>query len=372
MAEKRDYYEVLGVSKNASSDEIKKAYRTLAKKYHPDLNKEPGAEEKFKEINEAYEVLSDETKKAQYDRFGFAGANGGFGGAGSGFGGFDSSSFGGFEDIFSSFFGGGSSRRNSNMPRQGDDVEMRVDLDFEEAVFGCTKTIKVTVDEECSSCGGSGAQSLKDIHTCDQCHGTGRVTVVQNSILGRVQTQTTCPKCKGKGKIIDRECTTCHGKGRLRKTKDIEVKVPAGVDTGLSLRIEGKGEAGYNGGPNGDLYVTFKVKPHKVFKREDDNIYLDVPITFTQAALGDMIDVPTIYGDVELKIPAGVQSGTKLKLRGKGVSNVRSKAKGDQIVTVIVETPTNLTSEQKKIFESLGKLEAKKEKFSDKIKNLFK
>lgn len=360
MADKRDYYDVLGVSKTATDDEIKKAYRSLAKKYHPDLNPDnKEAEEKFKEVNEAYETLSDQNKRSQYDQFGHDGPQG-F--DGSGFGGFGGSGFGGFEDIFSSFFGGGrtSNVKNSNRPRQGDDVEQSITIDFLESIEGCKKQIKVNVDEECSSCGGSGAFSKNDIHICDRCRGTGSVVVEQNSIFGRVQTQTTCPKCGGRGQDITRKCEKCSGKGRSRKTKDITVNIPAGISDGMSMRLEGKGHAGYNGGPNGDLYVNVRVRAHKEFKRDGDDIFLQIPISFTQAALGDSIEIPTVYGNVTLKIPAGTQSHTKFRLKGKGAKNVRSSSYGDQYVTVVVEVPTNLSNEEKNLIEKLGKLEGKK------------
>jgi molecular chaperone DnaJ len=373
MADKRDYYDVLGVSKTASEDEIKKAYRSLAKKYHPDLNpNNKEAEEKFKEVNEAYETLSDQTKRSQYDQFGHAGAQGfnGFNGAG----GFGGAGFGGFEDIFSSFFGGGrqTSAQNSNRPRQGDDLEQSITIDFQESIDGCKKEIKITVDDECSTCGGTGAFSKNDINVCSRCHGSGSVVVEQNSIFGRVQTQTTCPKCGGRGQDITRKCEKCNGKGRIRKTKDITINIPAGIADGMSMRLEGKGQAGYNGGPNGDLYVNVRVRPHKEFKREGDDIYLEIPISFTQAALGDNVEVPTPYGNVTLKIPAGTQPKTKFRLKGKGARNVRSGSFGDQYVIVNVEVPTNLSGEEKSLIEKLGKLEGKKgettwEKFKKKF-----
>ena len=372
MAEKRDYYEVLGVSKTATEEEIKKAYRQLAKKYHPDLN--PGdkeAEEKFKEINEANEVLSDPTKRSQYDQFGHAGAQQGFGGGG--FGGFNGN-FGGFEDIFSTIFGGGSrnSGRSSTRPRQGDDIEQTVTIDFMESINGCKKQVKVNIEEECSSCGGSGAYSKKDINVCGRCHGSGSVIVEQNSIFGRVQTQTTCPKCGGKGQEITRKCDACGGKGRVRKTKDISVNIPAGVQDGMSMRLEGQGYAGYNGGPNGDLYIHVRVRSHEEFKREGDDIYLEAPISITQAVLGDSIEIPTVYGSVTLKIPAGTQSHTKFRLRGKGAKNVRTKLTGDQYVIVIVQTPTNITTEEKSLYEQIAKLEGKKgESVWEKFKKKF-
>ena len=373
MAEKRDYYDVLGVSKTATEDEIKKAYRKLAKQYHPDLN--PGnkeAEEKFKEINEANEVLSDPAKRSQYDQFGHAGAQQqGFGGGFNGF----SGGFGGFEDIFSSIFGGGGrtgAQRNSTRPRQGDDIEHTITIDFMEAIFGCKKQIKINVEDECNSCGGTGAYSSKDINICGRCHGSGSVVVEQQSIFGRVQSQTVCPKCNGKGKEIKRYCESCNGKGRVRKTKEITVTIPEGVMDGMSMRIEGKGYAGYNHGPNGDLYVHVRVKKHEDFVRDGDDIYLDVPITVSQAVLGDSIDVPTVYGSVNLKIPAGTQSHTKFRLKGKGAKNVRSKICGDQYVVVKIDTPKNLSSEEKKLYEQIKKIEDKKgESVWEKFKKKF-
>ena len=374
MAEKRDYYEVLGVSKTATEEEIKKAYRSLAKKYHPDLNPDnKEAEEKFKEVNEAYETLSDPTKRSQYDQFGHAGPQQ-FGGGAYG-GGFDG--FGGINDIFEAFFGGGARRggsaSSSTRPRQGDDIEQTVTIDFMESINGCKREIKVNVEEECSSCGGTGAFSKKDINVCGRCHGRGSVIVEQNSLFGRIQTQTTCPKCGGKGQEITRKCDSCGGKGRVRKAKDITITIPAGVADGMSMRIEGKGYAGYNGGPNGDLYIHVRVKKHEDFVREGDDIYLEIPISVTQAVLGDNIEVPTVYGNVSLKIPAGTQPNTKFRLKGKGAKNVRSRINGDQYVTVKVEIPTSLSSEEKSIFEQLRKTEGNKgesawEKFKKKFK----
>ena len=373
MAEKRDYYEVLGVSKTATDDEIKKAYRSLAKKYHPDLNPDnKEAEEKFKEVNEAYETLSDQTKRSQYDQFGHAGpqAFGGAGGYGTGFDG-----FGGINDIFEAFFGGG--RRGggsqSTRPRQGDDIEQTVTIDFMESINGCKRVVKINIDEECSTCGGSGAYSKKDINVCSRCHGRGSVVVEQNSFFGRVQTQTACPKCGGKGQEITRKCETCNGRGHVRKSKDITVTIPAGVADGMSMRIEGKGNAGFNGGPNGDLYIHVRVKAHEDFKRDGDDIYLDIPISIAQAVLGDSIEVPTVYGNVTLKIPAGTQSHTKFRLKGKGAKNVRSKINGDQFVTVKIDIPTSLNSTEKNIFEQLKKAEGNEgesawEKFKKKFK----
>ncbi len=371
---KRDYYEVLGLTKGASQDEIKRAYRQLAKQYHPDINKEPGAEEKFKEINEAYDTLSDEQKKARYDQFGFDDPMGG--GASSGFGGFGSSGFsggfGGFEDIFSSIFGGGRSR--STGPQQGKDIEKNMTISFEEAVYGCKKKIRLTADDECTACGGTGAFSKSDIKTCPKCKGQGRILMRQQTIFGQSTVQTTCPDCNGTGKIITKKCDACGGKGRIRRTKDVEVTIPAGIDTGMTLRMAGYGEAGSNGGGSGDLYISFTVTPHKNFIREGSDIILNVPISFSQAALGDSIEVPTIDSPVMLKIPAGTQSETKFRLRGKGTKNPKtnSLSRGDQYVIVHVQTPTNLNSEEKELLEKLGNVEKKEKKSPwEKFKNLF-
>lgn len=372
---KRDYYEVLGLQKGASQDEIKRAYRQLAKKYHPDINKEPGAEEKFKEINEAYDTLSDEQKKARYDQFGHEDPTAGFGG-GSGFSGFSSSGgFGGFDDIINSFFGGGrTTRSGANEPRQGQDVEKQMNITFEEAVYGCKKKIRLSVDEECIQCGGTGAASKNDIKTCPKCKGQGRVLIRQQTIFGSSTVQTTCPDCNGKGKIVTKKCEACGGKGRIRRTKDVEVTIPAGIQTGMTLRMEGYGESGYNGGPSGDLYISFVCGEHKNFVRDGQNIILEIPISFTQAALGDTIEVPTIDGNVALKIPAGTQSGTKFRLRGKGTKNPKvGISRGDQIVITNIETPTNLSAEERKLLEQLASVQrAEKKSPWEKFKNLFK
>ena len=368
---KRDYYEVLGVDKNASADEIKKAYRSLAKKYHPDVNKEPGAEEKFKEINEAYDTLSDDSKKARYDQFGFEDPSAGFGGAG-GFGGFGGAGgFGGFEDIINSFFGGGASQRRGG-PSKGSDIQKEMTITFEEAVYGCKKTIRLTVDVECTQCGGSGAYSKDDIKTCDKCGGSGYVLIRQQSIFGVTQSRSVCPKCHGKGKMVTKKCENCNGNGRVRKTKDVEIRIPAGMDEGMTLRMEGYGGSGIDGGPNGDLFITFHVLPHKNFVRDGMDITLTVPISFTQAALGDSIEVPTIDEPVLLKIPAGTQSETKFRLRGKGVKSPKSVGRGDQYVIVHVTTPTNLTDAERQLLEQLGKIENNDKKSPwEKFKALF-
>lgn len=351
---KRDYYEVLGVSKTASKDEIKKAYRRLAKKYHPDVSTEPDATEKFKEVQEAYEVLSDDTKRAQYDQFGHAGPNQGFGG-----GGFDGGDFGGFgfEDIFSSFFGGGGGgrRRDPNAPRQGADLQYSMMLSFEEAIFGKETEVELASDENCDTCHGSGAKPGTSKDTCSHCGGTGQVSVQQNTPFGRIVNRRACEHCRGTGQIIKEKCTTCHGAGKVRKRKKINIKIPAGIDDGQQIRISGKGEAGINGGPPGDLYVVVRVRQHEFFERNGDDVICEMPLTFAQAALGDEVEVPTVHGKVKLKIPAGTQTGTEFRLKGKGAPNVRGYGQGDQYVIVRVVTPTKLTSRQKELLTELAK-----------------
>ena len=375
---KRDYYEVLGVQKGASEDEIKKAYRSLAKKYHPDMN--PGnaeAEVKFKEVNEAYAVLSDSEKRSKYDRFGHdafdpTSGGGGFGG----FGGFGGADFD-FGDIFSSFFGGGStsSRSRANAPIEGDDIGARISISFEEAAFGCKKDINFARVENCSDCGGSGAEKESDIEKCSECRGTGRVTVRQQTMLGYMQTQRTCPKCNGKGKIIKNPCKNCNGKGRVKLNKKLEVNIPSGIDNGNNIVLRGQGSAGVNGGPNGDLIIEVRVKEHSIFTRKSNNIYCDVPISFAEATLGAEIDVPVLGGGTDkYKIPEGTQTGTKFTMKGKGISDINTKRKGDLIITVEVETPRNLNSKQKDLLkafsESLG--ESNSNKKGNFFKNLFK
>ncbi|MCF7926065.1 MAG: molecular chaperone DnaJ [Candidatus Izimaplasma sp.] len=366
---KRDYYDVLGISKDASDTEIKKAYRKLAKKYHPDVSTEENSEAKFKEVQEAYEVLSDSQKRSKYDQFGHQANNGA---------GFDTSGFGGFDfdmnDIFSSFFGGGGGGRSrrSSRPRKGQDIQRKMRVSFKEAVFGAKKKIRVTVHEECPSCHGTGAHSKKDVKTCTKCKGQGQVIMEQQTILGRTRTQTTCPKCGGTGKEITRKCDTCHGDGVISKEKDIEVKVPAGIDSGQQIRLEGYGNKGYNGGPAGDLYILFDVKAHDIFKRHGDDVVVEVPVTISQAALGDKIEVPTPHGDVKLKVPAGTQSGSKFRLRDKGIPNVRTKRNGDEHVIIKVVTPKNLTKKQRELFEKLDQTNLQNDdSFFDKVKNAF-
>lgn len=357
MAEKRDYYEVLGISKGASDDEIKRAYRKMAKKYHPDVNKEPGAEEKFKEINEAYEVLSDPQKKATYDQFGHAGMDGAAG-LGGGFSGFGGGGFGGFDDIFSSFFGGGfggGGRRASNGPRKGNDRFMQMTIDFMDAIFGVNKKITIEVDEPCDHCHGTGARSQSDIQTCPTCHGSGYVVTQQRTPLGVMQSQSVCPDCHGSGKKILHTCDHCHGRGYEHKRVELDIKIPAGVQSGQQLRISGKGERGANGGPNGDLFIEVLVRRHKTFVRDGNDIRISVPISVLDAILGTKIDVPTVYGDVELTIPAGTQYGQQFRLKGKGVKGARTT--GDQYVEVTVEIPTKISREEKELYE---KIKAKK------------
>ena len=354
---KRDYYEVLGVAKGASDDEIKKAYRVLAKKYHPDMN--PGdkeAEAKFKEANEAYDVLSDSEKRAKYDQFGHAAFDPSMGGGGSGFGGFGGMDFD-FGDIFSSFFGGGGGSRTSrNTPIEGDDVMARVTITFDEAVFGCKKEITFARVEACPECESTGAEKGTKPETCQSCHGTGRVTVQQQTMLGYMQTQRACSNCRGTGKIIKTPCKNCNGKGFIKVNKTLAVTIPAGIDSMQRIVLRGQGSAGRNGGSAGDLIIEVRVKEHNIFTRERNNIYCEIPISFSEAALGAEIDIP-VLGDKTEKytVPEGTQTGTSFTLKGKGIPDINSKRKGDLIVTVIVETPKNLTAEQKKLLTEFSK-----------------
>lgn len=370
---KRDYYEVLGVSKSASDLEIKRAYRKLAKQYHPDVSKEENAEEKFKEVQEAYDVLSDADKRANYDRFGHAGVDG----HGFGQGGFGDFGFGGFSDvgdIFEQFFGGfgSTSSRRQTGPRKGEDIRIQMTISFEEACFGAEKDITLQREEECTRCAGSGAKSKSDISTCSRCNGRGVITTTQQTILGRVQTQHECPDCRGTGKIIKQRCTECGGLGKIRGTSTIKVKIPEGINDGQQIRLTGKGNAGVNGGAPGDLYIYFNVKPDEFFQREGNDIYCELPITFSQAALGAEIEIPTIHGKVILTIPAGTQSQTRFKLKNKGVKSIRTGRYGDQYVIVKVVTPKNLTQKQRALFEELSKIESDNDSLFDKIKNVFK
>ncbi len=377
MAEnKRDYYEVLGVEKGASAEEIKKAYRKSAMKYHPDRN--PGdkeAEEKFKEVGEAYEVLSDDQKRARYDQYGFAGVDPNFGAGGAGFDGFGG--FGGFGDlgdIFGEFFGGSSRGRTANTPMRGENVMSRLELTFEEAAFGCEKEVAAQRIENCASCSGSGSAD-GEVETCATCRGSGQVRTTQNFMGMAMQSTTVCPKCNGKGKIIKNPCNTCRGKGKVRRTQKIKVKVPAGVDQGQSVRVRGEGSVGANGGPNGDLLAEIYIKRHAIFTRRNMDVLCEVPISFAQAALGAQIQVPTLDGKVTYEIPEGTQTGTVFTLSGKGIPEVNNpRRRGNQRFTVVVETPTRLTREQKELLRQLdGTLEEtpKRKKFFDTIKDIF-
>ena len=363
MAEqKRDYYEVLGVSRGASEDEIKKAYKKMARKYHPDLN--PGdktAEEKFKEVNEAYEVLSDADKKARYDQYGHAGVDPTFGAGGFG-GGFDGSfDFGDLGDIFGSFFGGGfggGRRTNPNAPQRGESIRMSIAISFEEAAFGCEKAVTVERYETCDTCHGNGCAPGTSPEVCPDCHGTGTVQVRRQTPMGVFATSSPCPKCGGKGRIIHQPCKDCRGSGMVRKKKTIQASIPAGIDNGQTISIRGQGNAGKNGGPAGDLLITITVRPHEMFRREGTSVLCEAPITFTQAVLGAELEIPTIDGKVKYTLPEGTQSGTTFRLKGKGIPSINGRGRGDQYVTVYIETPKNLNKEQKealkKFAETMG------------------
>ena len=373
MAGKRDYYEVLGVNKNATNEELKKAYRKLAKKYHPDANPDnkEEAEAKFKEVNEAYENLSDPQKRRMYDQFGHNGPQG-FGGSGGPFGGqggyysYSSSGFDGFSDfgdlgdIFSSIFGGGfGGRTNTNKqkgPRKGADLNVRMEITFEQAFSGVEKEMVITRDEECQTCHGSGAKPGTSPIKCPTCHGTGQVTQVQNTILGQMQTTRTCTACHGTGEIINEPCETCRGKGRVRKQPKIKVKIPAGIDDNQTVVLRGEGEPGAKGGAKGDLYITVKIKNHSVFTRKGNHVLCDIPITITQAALGAELEIPMVDGSKEkYKISDGTQTGTKFTIRNKGFKSINSNSTGDFIFTVVVQTPKRLTKEQRDLLVQLAK-----------------
>ena len=341
----KDYYEVLGVDKTASDDEIKRAFRKLAVKYHPDRNQgDKEAEAKFKEINEAYQVLSDPEKKAQYDQFGTVDPGAGFGAGG--FGGFDFSDMGGFGDIFDTFFGGGGSGRRRNGPVRGNDIEYTLNLTFEEAIFGVEKEITITRSENCDHCHGSGAEPGTNKKTCPTCNGTGQMRVQRQTPFGNFVSQSTCDKCNGTGEIIDTPCKECRGKGNVRKSRKITVNIPAGVDTGNVMPLRGQGEHGLRGGSAGDLYVRINVTPSKVFTRKGNDVYIDTHISMAKAALGTEITVTTVDGNVKYTVPAGTQSGTMFRLKGKGIPRVNSSGRGDQYVKVIVDIPKSLTKAQ--------------------------
>lgn len=375
MADKRDYYEVLGVEKSASDDEIKKAFRKKAKQYHPDLH--PGdkeAEKNFKEVNEAYEILSDKDKKARYDQFGHAGVDPNYGaGAGNPFNqGFD------VEDILNSFFGGFGGRRqaNPNAPRRGSDTEAICSISFEEAAKGCKKTITYQCIEQCDECNGSGAKRGTSPKTCSACGGAGQVKINQRTPFGVVQTARTCDACRGRGRIIDDPCPRCDGKGRIRRTREEEINIPAGIADGQRMSISGKGNAGFNHGPAGDLYVLVSVRPHAIFERKGDDIYCELPLTFVQACLGADVVVPTLDGKVSYTVHEGTQPGDVFKLRGRGIPRLNGRGKGDQYVTVTVEVPQNLSKKQKEILKDFEQSQSeknyrKRKGFFDKLKDIF-
>lgn len=350
MAQTKDLYETLGIRRDATDDEIKKAFRQQARKYHPD-NKETGDENTFKEINQAYEILSDPQKRSLYDQYGMNGLRGA-----SGEGDFDFG-FGDLSDVFSQFFGGTRTHRPSG-PERGADIRYELEIDFLESISGCTKPITIQPLEECSTCTGTGAKPGTKLKDCRSCNGLGEVRMVQESFFGQVTQISTCPSCKGQGKVIEQACIECNSKGQKRVKKKVDVKVPCGIDDGARLRWGGKGEAGKKGGPPGDLYVIINVKEHEVFKREGMDIFIEQKITFSQAVLGGSIKVPTTDGEKALTIPSGVQTGTVLKIPGLGVPKLNNPARrGDELVQITIETPTKLSAEEKKIFEQLAKLQ---------------
>ena len=390
--DKKDYYEVLGLKKGATDAEIKKAYRQMAKKYHPDLNPDnPEAEAKFKEVNEANDVLSDPEKKARYDQFGFAGVDpsygagagtggsGGFGGFGGFTGGFSSAGGVDLGDIFDNIFGGGfsgGSRTSPNSPRRGSDIVVSLSISFMEACKGLVHDIEINRIEECEECGGSGAKKGTQAKTCPDCHGTGKVNVRQQTMFGMMQSTRACSKCMGKGKIIDSPCPKCNGSGVYQKKVTISVNIPAGISDGQTIRLSGKGNAGTNGGPRGDLKVRISVRPDRVFERDGDNIIVEVPLTYTQAALGAEIDIPTIDGTMKYTIPAGTQPGKVFTIRGNGVQHCQRNGRGDELIQVSIEVPTNLNRKQKdalQAFESTleDKNYTQRTNFFAKLKDLF-
>lgn len=372
---KRDYYEVLGLSSNASEAEIKKAYRQLLKKYHPDANPDKKeAEEKLKEVNEAYEVLSDPEKRARYDQFGHAGPGAGFGGFGGG-----ADFEGGFGDIFDMFFGGGfGAAQQRRGPQKGADLRFNLGITFQEAAFGVEKEVEIPRMESCEVCNGSGAEPGTQATTCPTCKGTGRVTAVSQTLLGHMQTVRTCTTCGGEGKIISKPCKHCAGQGKVRKHRRIKVNVPGGVDTGTRIRVSGEGEGGTRGGPPGDLYVFIEVQPHPFFERDGDDVTCQVPINIVQASLGAEIEVPTLEGKVLVKIQEGTQNGAVIRIRGKGVKHLRGTGRGDQRIQIKVTTPTKLTEKQKELLQEFGRtlstdnMETEKEKsFFEKVRDAF-
>ena len=374
--QKRDYYEVLGVAKGAGDDEIKKAYRKLAKKYHPDLN--PGdkeAEARFKEVNEAYEVLSDKDKRARYDQFGHAGVDPNFN-PGGGFGGFTDMGDIDLGDLFGSFFGGGfgggfggSSRRNS--PQKGETIRAGVSISFEEAAFGCEKEVTVSRTEPCDVCNGTGCAPGTTAEICPDCHGSGTVRIQRGGGGFSFSTTTTCPKCRGAGKIIHQPCKTCGGAGSVRRQKKLAVTIPAGIDDGQAVSLRGQGGAGKNGGPSGDLLIAVTVRPHSIFRREGTSVYMEQPVSFVQAALGAELEIPTIDGNVKYTMPEGTQTGTTFRLRGKGIPSLNGRGRGDQYVTVKVQVPTSLNKEQKEALREYARAMGEEGHPGDPIKNFF-
>lgn len=374
--QRKDLYEALGLQKGASDEEIKKAYRKLAKKYHPDLN--PGdktAEEKMKEVNAAYEILSDPEKKARYDQFGHAGVDPSYGGGGGQYSGFEDFDLG---SIFDSFFGGGmgggQTRRSG--PRKGESIRASVTLTFEEAAFGCQKQITVNRVETCPDCGGNGAKAGTSAETCPDCHGTGQIKTTQRTILGMMSTSSPCSRCRGTGKIIKDPCPSCRGAGSLRKQRMITVQIPAGIDHGQTISVRGEGNAGQNGGPAGDIFVTVNVTPHEIFKRRGQDVMVELPVTFVQAALGAELEAPSIDGKISYNMPEGTQPDTVFRIRGKGIPNLNGRGRGDQFIKVKIEIPRNLTREQKDILrqfeETAGDAQfGEKKGFFEKMKDLF-
>jgi len=347
MPAKQDYYQVLGVDRNATDEEIKRAFRKLAFKYHPDHNRDNGTEEKFKEVSEAYEVLSDANKRAAYDRFGHGGAEGLFGRGFEGFG------FGGFGDIFDAFFGGATTAARPT-PQRGADLHYKVTITFEEAAFGCEKELAISRTEHCSQCQGTGCKPGSQPSQCPNCNGSGQVRRVEQSIFGRFTNIATCPKCHGEGSIITESCPQCRGRGKEKRQRNISIKIPAGVDDGMHLRLSNEGEAGTRGGPSGNLYTTISVKPHNLFRRDGDDVLYELPINFAQAALGAQVAVPTLYGEVKLEVPAGCQSGKVFRLKNKGIPHLNRNGQGDQIVKLLVVTPEKLTKKQRQLFQELA------------------
>ena len=376
---KRDYYEVLGVEKNAADDQIKRAYRKLAAKYHPDVNHEADAEEKFKEINEAYEVLSDADKRSRYDQFGFAGVDPNFSAGGNPFGGgspFGGFGFGDLGDIFGDFFGGGTRTRSSgSRAARGENVSVLVNVTFEEAAFGTKKEVSFSRIETCDQCHGSGCADGTQPETCPQCKGSGQVRTTQSFMGMTMQSSAPCPTCGGKGKLIKTPCSRCKGKGRIKRSHKQTVDVPAGIDNDQAFRVSGQGSAGANGGPNGDLLVSVRIKPHELFTRDGANVYCEMPISFAQAACGAEIEVPTLDGKVRCTVPEGTQTGKVFRLKGRGIPYVGYKNRGDQYVTVVVETPTNLTPQQKDLLRQFDaateKAQPRKKSFFEKLKRNF-